>query len=202
MSLAETKGKWVVLYFYPKDFTSGCTVEAHNFQRDIAKYEKANAVILGVSLDTVDSHKGFCTKEGLSFKLLADTEGAVTKAYGSVATLQREDLLRAKHVPDRPVGRDPEGLREGEPDDAQRRRPGGPRRAPSREVAMSQRSRERPRIRMKRATPAPQAPFRRSAPTMRSGFQPPPTGWPLSGKTTKNATSVGRIAPRTTARSQ
>ena len=61
-------------------------MEAHNFQRDIAKYEKANAVILGVSLDTVDSHKGFCTKEGLSFKLLADTEGAVTKAYGSVAT--------------------------------------------------------------------------------------------------------------------
>jgi thioredoxin-dependent peroxiredoxin len=86
MSLADTKGKWVVLYFYPKDFTSGCTVEAHNFQRDIAKYEKANAVILGVSLDTVDSHKGFCAKEGLSFKLLADTEGAATKAYGSVAT--------------------------------------------------------------------------------------------------------------------
>jgi peroxiredoxin Q/BCP len=86
VTLADTKGKWVVLYFYPKDFTSGCTVEAHNFQRDIAKYEKANTVILGVSLDTVDSHKGFCTKEGLSFKLLADTEGAVTKAYGSVAT--------------------------------------------------------------------------------------------------------------------
>ncbi len=86
VTLADAKGKWVVLYFYPKDFTSGCTVEAHNFQRDIAKYEKANAVILGVSLDSVDSHKGFCTKEGLSFKLLADTEGTVTKAYGSVST--------------------------------------------------------------------------------------------------------------------
>jgi len=58
-------------------------VEAHNFQRDLAKYEKANAVILGVSLDSVDSHKGFCAKEGLNFKLLADTEGAATKAYDS-----------------------------------------------------------------------------------------------------------------------
>ncbi|HEY3351068.1 MAG TPA: peroxiredoxin [Thermoanaerobaculia bacterium] len=83
VTLEQNKGKWVVLYFYPKDFTSGCTMEAHNFQRDLAKYEKANAVILGVSVDTVDSHKSFCAKEGLNFKLLADTEGAVTKAYDS-----------------------------------------------------------------------------------------------------------------------
>jgi peroxiredoxin Q/BCP len=85
VTLGQNKGKWVVLYFYPKDFTSGCTVEAHNFQRDLAKYEKAGAVILGVSVDTVDSHKGFCAKEGLNFKLLADTEAAVTKAYGSLS---------------------------------------------------------------------------------------------------------------------
>lgn len=83
VTLEQNRGKWVVLYFYPKDFTSGCTMEAHNFQRDLAKYEKASAVILGVSVDGVDSHKSFCTKEGLSFKLLADTEGAVTKAYDS-----------------------------------------------------------------------------------------------------------------------
>lgn len=83
VTLDQFKGKWVVLYFYPKDFTSGCTLEAHNFQRDLAKYEKANAVILGVSVDDVESHKGFCAKEGLNFKLLADTEGAVTKAYDS-----------------------------------------------------------------------------------------------------------------------
>ena len=56
-SLKDFRGKWVVLYFYPKDFTSGCTIEAKNFQRDLAKYEAANAVILGVSLDTADSHK-------------------------------------------------------------------------------------------------------------------------------------------------
>ena len=88
VTLDQNKGKWVVLYFYPKDFTSGCTVEAHNFQRDLAKYEKENAVVLGVSLDSVDSHKGFCAKEGLNFKLLADTEAVVTKAYGSVSTSQ------------------------------------------------------------------------------------------------------------------
>ena len=81
--LSDFKGKWVVLYFYPKDFTSGCTLEAHNFQRDLAKYEKANAVILGVSVDTAESHKSFCAKEGLSFKLLADVGGTVSQQYGS-----------------------------------------------------------------------------------------------------------------------
>jgi peroxiredoxin Q/BCP len=83
-SLADYKGKWVVLYFYPKDFTSGCTLEAHNFQRDLGKYEKANAVILGVSVDTAESHKSFCAKEGLNFKLLADTDAKVSEQYGSV----------------------------------------------------------------------------------------------------------------------
>src|SRR5277367_6108509 len=84
VSLDQFKGKWVVLYFYPKDFTSGCTIEAHNFQRDIDKYTQKNAVILGVSVDNVDSHKSFCTKEGLNFKLLADSNHAVVEKYGSV----------------------------------------------------------------------------------------------------------------------
>src|SRR6266700_3757149 len=70
VSLDQYKGKWVVLYFYPKDFTGGCTMEAHNFQRDLDKYTQKNAVIVGVSVDTVNSHKSFCTKEGLNFKLL------------------------------------------------------------------------------------------------------------------------------------
>ncbi|HSF23258.1 MAG TPA: peroxiredoxin, partial [Blastocatellia bacterium] len=69
---------------YPKDFTSGCTIQAKNFQRDIASYEKANAVILGVSVDDVQSHKSFCEKEGLNFRLLADTETKVSEAYASV----------------------------------------------------------------------------------------------------------------------
>ncbi|MCA1576595.1 MAG: peroxiredoxin [Acidobacteria bacterium] len=84
VSLNDFKGKWVVLYFYPKDFTSGCTLEARNFQRDLAKYDAANAVILGVSVDTAESHKEFCAKEGLNFKLLSDPEAKVSTEYGSV----------------------------------------------------------------------------------------------------------------------
>ncbi len=82
VSLSDYKGKWVVLYFYPKDQTSGCTLEAHNFQRDQAKYSAANAVVLGVSLDTVESHKTFCTKDSLTFKLLADPDHKVIDQYG------------------------------------------------------------------------------------------------------------------------
>jgi len=84
VSLKDYRGKWVVLYFYPKDFTSGCTLEAHNFQRDLAKYEQTDAVILGVSVDTAQSHKDFCAKEGLNFKLLADPDAKVSTEYGSV----------------------------------------------------------------------------------------------------------------------
>jgi peroxiredoxin Q/BCP len=84
VNLADFKGKWVVLYFYPKDMTPGCTIEAHNFERDQAKYTANNAVVLGVSLDDEKSHKEFCTKESLTFKLLADTTGKVTKEYGSL----------------------------------------------------------------------------------------------------------------------
>lgn len=81
-SLKDYKGKYVVLYFYPKDMTTGCTIEAHNFERDTAKYVAANAVVLGVSLDTVESHKTFCSKDGLNFKLLADPDHKVIDAYG------------------------------------------------------------------------------------------------------------------------
>ena len=88
ISLDQFHGKWVVLYFYPKDFTSGCTVEAHNFQRDLGKYEQKNAAIVGVSVDTVDSHKGFCTKEGLDFKLLSDSDHTVSEKYGSIMDYQ------------------------------------------------------------------------------------------------------------------
>jgi len=84
VSLDQFRGKWVVLYFYPKDFTSGCTIEAHNFQRDIGKYTEKNAAIVGVSVDDVDSHKSFCAKEGLNFKLLADSSHAVVQKYGSI----------------------------------------------------------------------------------------------------------------------
>jgi peroxiredoxin Q/BCP len=87
VKLSALHGQWVVLYFYPKDFTSGCTVEAHNFQRDLAEYQKRNAVILGVSVQDEASHKQFCAKEGLNFKLLADTKKEVSKTYDSVINL-------------------------------------------------------------------------------------------------------------------
>ena len=84
ISLSQYRGKWVVLYFYPKDMTTGCTIEAHNFQRDQAKYDAANAVVLGVSVQDVKSHQQFCTKDGLTFKLLADPDDKVTEEYGSL----------------------------------------------------------------------------------------------------------------------
>ena len=87
VSLQDYRGKWVILYFYPKDQTPGCTREAHNFQVDQPKYAQRNAAVLGVSLDSVDSHKKFCSKEGLNFKLLADTNHRVTDQYGSLRNL-------------------------------------------------------------------------------------------------------------------
>src|SRR5229473_2042054 len=83
LSLRDLRGKWVVLYFYPKDFTSGCTKEAHNFQRDLRQYEQKNAIILGVSGQDETSHQKFCVKEGLGFRLLADTDFQASSAYGS-----------------------------------------------------------------------------------------------------------------------
>ncbi|HXN71379.1 MAG TPA: peroxiredoxin [Candidatus Acidoferrales bacterium] len=97
VNLHDYRGKWVVLYFYPKDFSGGCTVEAHNFQRDLAQYQAKHVTILGVSVDTADSHQKFCTKEGLNFKLLADTDHKVSEAYGSVMNLGVKKLS-ARHT--------------------------------------------------------------------------------------------------------
>lgn len=83
ISLSDYLGKWVVLYFYPKDFTSGCTLEARRFQQDLPQYKQRNVQILGVSVDDVDSHAEFCDSEGLKFPLLADTTGEISKEYGS-----------------------------------------------------------------------------------------------------------------------
>ncbi|NJO79366.1 MAG: peroxiredoxin [Cyanobacteria bacterium RM1_2_2] len=83
ISLADYRGQWVVVYFYPKDFTPGCTLEARRFQQDLPKYIARNTQILGISVDDVDSHAEFCDAEGLKFPLLADVDGSVSKAYGS-----------------------------------------------------------------------------------------------------------------------
>jgi peroxiredoxin Q/BCP len=92
VALHDFRGKWVVLYFYPKDMTQGCTIEAHNFQRDQAKYDQKSAAVVGVSVDAVDSHVQFCTKEGLTFKLLADTKHEVVNQYGSVMTMGTNEV--------------------------------------------------------------------------------------------------------------
>ena len=84
ISLDQYRGKWVVLYFYPKDMPTGCTIEEHKFQDALPQFDAKNAVILGVSVDTVDSHKQFCTKDSLTFHLLADPDHKVVSAYGSL----------------------------------------------------------------------------------------------------------------------
>src|SRR5258707_2895901 len=76
LRLRDLRGKWVVLYFYPKDFTSGCTIEAHNFQRDLLPYGQKDAVIPGVSVHEEVTHQKFCAKERVSFHQLAATNYA------------------------------------------------------------------------------------------------------------------------------
>ncbi len=83
ISLSDYRGQWIVLYFYPRDFTPGCTLQAKRFQQDLAQYQAKNAQIIGVSADDVNSHAEFCDSEGLKFPLLSDTDGKVSKAYGS-----------------------------------------------------------------------------------------------------------------------
>ena len=83
-TLAEYRGRWVVLYFYPKDDTPGCTTEACNFRDDLPALRALNVQILGISLDDTKSHALFAEKYRLPFPLLADTEGDVARAYGSL----------------------------------------------------------------------------------------------------------------------
>jgi len=83
-TLAEFRGKWVVLYFYPKDDTPGCTEEACNFRDDIFALSQMGAQVIGVSLDDSASHAQFAKKYSLPFPLLADPSGAVTASYGAL----------------------------------------------------------------------------------------------------------------------
>lgn len=80
--LSDYLGRKVIIYFYPKDMTSGCTLEANNFSDNVKKFEKLNVKILGISKDSADSHKKFCDKEGLKITLLSDEETLVCQKYG------------------------------------------------------------------------------------------------------------------------
>ena len=85
--LSQYQGQWVALYFYPKNDTPGCTTEACNFRDNIFAFRERDAVILGVSLDDVDSHKEFAEKYSLPFSLLSDAEGEVAERYGVLRNL-------------------------------------------------------------------------------------------------------------------
>jgi len=85
--LDQYRGQWLVLYFYPKDDTPGCTKEACNFRDDIAKLKQLNATVIGISIDDQESHQKFSEKYSLQFPLLADTEATTTQAYGSLFSL-------------------------------------------------------------------------------------------------------------------
>ena len=87
ISLASLQGNWVVLYFYPKDDTPGCTKEACSFRDDLHKLEKLNAKVIGVSVDDGESHADFAKKYSLPFPLLTDTDGLVAKKYGALTNL-------------------------------------------------------------------------------------------------------------------
>ena len=86
-TLADYRGRWVVLYFYPRDDTPGCTTEACNFRDDLSTLRELNVQVLGVSMDDSQSHARFAEKYRLPFPLLADTDGVATRAYGALWSL-------------------------------------------------------------------------------------------------------------------
>lgn len=121
LSLGDLAGSWVVLYFYPKDFTSGCTLEARGFQRDLASFRAAGAQVIGVSADDPDQHASFCGSEGLTYPLLSDPGGQVSKAYGSWIPpfsqrhsflIDPQGVLQARWTGVRPAGHSQEVLAE------------------------------------------------------------------------------------------
>ena len=112
-ALNDFRGKWLALYFYPRDFTGGCTLEARGFESLHDRYVSANAEVVGVSADSVDDHASFCESEGLSFPLLSDPDGTVSKAYGSwmapyslrhTFLIDPNGILRQRWVAVRPSG--------------------------------------------------------------------------------------------------
>jgi len=120
-SLEDFRGQWLVLYFYPKDFTSGCTLEARGFQRELGAFHAAEAEVVGISADDTDAHASFCGSEGLAFPLLSDPGGAVSRRYGSwlapysqrhTFLIDPAGVLRARWVAVRPLNHSREVLEE------------------------------------------------------------------------------------------
>ena len=112
-SSRDLRGRWLAVYFYPRDFTGGCTIEARGFESLHNDFLQAGAEVIGISADSVDDHESFCESEGLSFPLLSDPDGTVSKAYGSwmapyslrhTFLLDPEGIVRERWVGVRPTG--------------------------------------------------------------------------------------------------
>ena len=121
VGLQELAGSWLVLYFYPKDFTSGCTIEARGFQQDLAAFQAESARVIGISADDPEAHASFCGSEGLAFPLLSDPGGGVSRRYGSwiapysqrhTFLIDPEGILRQRWTAVRPSGHSQEVLAE------------------------------------------------------------------------------------------
>jgi peroxiredoxin Q/BCP len=121
LSLSDFDGQWLVLYFYPRDFTGGCTLEARGFQKDLIAYQASNAAVVGISADDPDSHASFCSEEGLAFPLLSDPGGQVSRRYGSwippfsqrhTFLIDPQGVLKARWVAVRPTTHSAEVLAE------------------------------------------------------------------------------------------
>ena len=112
-SSRDLRGRWLAVYFYPRDFTGGCTIEARGFESLHTDFLQAGAEVIGISADSVDDHESFCESEGLSFPLLSDPDGSVSKAYGSwmapyslrhTFLIDPDGILRESWVAVRPNG--------------------------------------------------------------------------------------------------
>jgi peroxiredoxin Q/BCP len=121
LGLDDCRGSWLVLYFYPRDFTSGCTLEARGFQRDLPRFEAAGTRVIGISADDPEQHAEFCGSEGLRYTLLSDPGGLVSQRYGSwippysqrhTFLIDPQGVLRASWVAVRPAGHSQEVLAE------------------------------------------------------------------------------------------
>lgn len=113
LALADFRGRWLALYFYPRDFTSGCTLEARGFQRALSDFQAAGAAVVGISADAPEDHAAFCSSEGLAYPLLSDPGGQVSRRYGSwlapysqrhTFLIDPNGVLRASWTAVRPAG--------------------------------------------------------------------------------------------------
>ena len=120
-SLNDYSGKWLILYFYPKDFSSGCTLQAKGFQDYLAKYERINSSVVGISADSQEDHESFCTSEKLGYTLLSDNSGDISKSYDSwldpyskrnTFLINPEGIIVYKWIGVRPLGHAQEVLEE------------------------------------------------------------------------------------------